>query len=164
MYLDTSGKITFYASDNLLAEISDWFEESEYGSTSMDDEDGSLIVQLESDALSDNKDSIIALMAEVYREFPKIKMAICCGEYDCEAMDKIKRFEARFKDSTLKYRETGWILDEFDDKDYDELVDEGYGDVDEDEYCEHQRRIHDGIDDLQDEFGEWEYIDLESEE
>ena len=31
MYLDTSGRITFYGSESLLTDISDWFEESEYG-------------------------------------------------------------------------------------------------------------------------------------
>lgn len=163
MYLDTSGKITFYGSESLLTDISDWFEESEYGSASMDSEDGSLIVHLESEALSENKDSIIEIMTSVYQEFPQIKSAVCCGEYDCESMDKIKKFEARLKNSTLQYRETGWIHDEFDDKDYDEMMDEGYDDVDEDEYCEHQHRVHSGIDDSQDEYGDWEYIDLESE-
>ena len=59
----------------------------------MDSEDGSLIVHLESEALSDNKDSIIEIMTSVYQEFPQIKSRLLnCTDFGCYEVSRTYYF------------------------------------------------------------------------
>ena len=161
MHASTICQIVFSATNDKLEATANYLEKMQRGEYFMDEEGESLVLYIEEDLDLTGKEDILNFIEKLYKKLQKMVDIHALGTFNSLDSDAHQSFECQYNKNFFRYRETDWQSDLAisENLSYEEFEEEGYVDMDEDEYEESLHRIHEGIENEGDVYGDWEYID-----